>query len=354
MEKSFYDLPPEEILRNTKTKVYPDGSTASTFCNQYIFCDIIVKEKYKEEIEKYKAECKSQKEQEKENNKTNEIKRKYIKTEERERDDAIKRARDKCFDIARLNTWKYFITITFDGSKYESENPEFVMKKIRNYLHNKVKLSENKSFKFLLIPEYHKSGKIHCHALVSEIDTVDSGTRLVKGYPKPVKLETVEKRGLTVKQIVYNIPSWKYGFSTAIEINNSTAFAFYITKYITKGNKKIFGNYYWAGGGVVREPKIIYHNTDFESVPRSSFSKGYYSYKYQSNNCFIPDFENLSAKFNNIPDFLEYLDSDEFKNSDTSTRLESISQFFDRVYSDNYKKECDEYAEKNKSSHKRF
>lgn len=352
MEKSFYDLPPEEILRNTKTKVYPDGSTISTCCNQYIFCDSIVKEKYKEEIERYKEKCKSQKEQEKENNKTNEIKRKYIKAEERERDDAIKRARDKCFDIARLNTWKYFITVTFDGSKYESENPEFVLKKIRNYLYNKVKRTSD--FKYLLIPEYHKSGKIHCHALVSEIDTVDSGTRLVKGYPKPVKLETVEKRGLTVKQIVYNIPSWKYGFSTAIEIDNSTSFAFYITKYIIKGNKKIFGNYYWAGGGVVREPKIIYHNTDFESVPRSSFSKGYYSYKYQSNNCFIPDFENLSSKFNNIPDFLEYLDSDEFKNSDTSTRLESISQFFDRVYSDDYKKECDEYAEKNKSSHKRF
>lgn len=352
MLKSFFDLPSEEVLRNTKTKVYPDGSTVSIYCNHYIYTDDIVKEKYKDEIENYKAEIKSQKEQEKENNKTNEIKHKYISSEERERDDSIKRARDKCFDIARLNEWKYFITVTFKGSEYESKDPAFVMKKVRSYLRNKVQRSEN--FKYLLIPEHHKSGRIHCHALVSDIDTVDSGTRLVNGYAKPVKLETAEKRHLTVRNVVYNIPSWNYGFSTAIEIDNSTAFAFYITKYITKGNKMIFGNYYWSGGGVVREPKVIYSNTDFYSVPRSSYNGGCYSYKYQSNNLFIPDFEKLSAKFDNISDFLAYIDSEEYKNGNTFERLENVSQFLERVYSSDYKKECDDYAEKNINSHKEF
>lgn len=315
MEKSFYDLPAEEVLRNTKTKIYPDGSTSTTYCNQYIFIDQEIKEKYKDEIEQKKAERKSQKEQKKNKDTKTNVRKNNI--DNRERDDSIKRSRDKVFDIARLNQFEYFVTITFAGSEYEFENPEFVIKKVRNYLQNKVQRTKNtdKPFKYLLIPEKHKRGGIHCHALVSNIDLIDSGTRLVYGYSKPVKLDTVAKRNLKEKAVVYNIPSWKYGFSTAIKIDSSNAFAFYITKYIVKGNKKIFGQYYWSSRNCVREPQVIYHNTDFYSVNRSAVSKPWTSvkYKYNSNSFFIPEFDKLSSKFDDISDFLDYVYSDEYK-----------------------------------------
>lgn len=36
---NFYDLPPEVVLKNTKTKIYADGSSTTTYCNNYIFVD---------------------------------------------------------------------------------------------------------------------------------------------------------------------------------------------------------------------------------------------------------------------------------------------------------------------------
>ncbi len=127
-------------------------------------------------------------------------------------------------------------------------------KKLRRWLENQVK---RKDMKYLLIPERHKNGGIHCHALINDcFDMVDSGTRLVTGYNKPVTLKTIdEKKNLHVRNVVYNIPEWKYGFSTAIPVeNNSAALAFYITKNILqKGNNKIFGKYYWSSRNFVIE-----------------------------------------------------------------------------------------------------
>lgn len=320
MDSSFSDKTLQEcfdeIYYNTKTKRFPDGSTTTCYCNKYVFTDKNKLEEYSEIIEQklfdntfendniLSTETDTEKEQKKVN-KTN----KQNKTGEA-RSDSLKRAKDKVFDICRLNQFSYFITITFNGSEFDSKDPQFVMKKVRNWLQNLVK---RKGLKYILIPEYHKKGGIHCHALVNDVlDMVDSGTRLVQGYNKPVKLDTVDKRGLTVRNVVYNIADWKYGFSTAIKLDGNSAFYYYITKYVTKDNKMIFGNYYWSGGGVVREPEIIYSNTDFYSV--NSHSYGCYSkYKYQSNTFIIPDFDKLADKFDDISSFLDYIYSDDYK-----------------------------------------
>ncbi len=332
----YLDACAEDWNTNTKTKVFPDGSTNTTYCNsRFIFKDkeineiyssasrsVLIEEKARELdvslelaelwLKAFEMEQQEKRELEKEKRKLRISAASNIplKNVDRERDDILKRARDKCFDIARLNDWKYFITVTFKGSKFEFDDPEVVMKKIRSYLMHKV---QRNGMKYLLIPERHKKGGIHCHALVNDIDVVDSGTVLVEGYPKPIKRETALKRGSTIKQTVYNIPSWKYGFSTAIEIDNSTAFAYYVTKYITKGNKKIFGKYYWSSRNCIREPQIIYHNSDFDHITRSEFCKGQNKYKYNSNNLIIPDFDKLADRFDDISSFLDYIYSDEYK-----------------------------------------
>ena len=239
---------------------------------------------------------------------------KVSKEERGERTDILKRAKDKVFDIAFSNEWAYFLTITFNGSEYDFSNADFVKKKLRRWLENQVK---RKDMKYLLIPERHKNGGIHCHALINDcFDMVDSGTRLVTGYNKPVTLKTIEEKNLHVRNVVYNIPEWKYGFSTAIPVeNNSAALAFYITKYITKGNNKIFGKYYWSSRNCNRDPQIIYSNTDFDSVSKSAITKPYTSnqYKYNTNVNIIPNFEEASSRFDNIADFLDYIYSDEYR-----------------------------------------
>lgn len=84
----------------------------------------------------------------------------------------------------------------------------------------------------------------------------DSGTRSVTGYKKPLKLETMKRKGIPIEdgRTVYNLSAWdKYGFSTVEEICGNTDMIFgYITKYITKDLSKIFGNFYYAGGNLIR------------------------------------------------------------------------------------------------------
>ncbi|MBQ8966268.1 hypothetical protein [Ruminococcus sp.] len=188
------------------------------------------------------------------------------------RKDSLKRAKDCIFDIVYMNEWKYFITITFNGKDFERSEPKVIVNKLHNWLRSRV---QRKGLAYVLVPEYHKKGGIHCHALVNDCDLgfVDSGTRCVKGFNKPVKLETIRDKGLLEKsglsedelKVVYNITDWKYGFSTAIQTYGDPAnLAFYVTKYLTKDVKKIFGKFYWHSQNIVTKPDIEYLNTDFD------------------------------------------------------------------------------------------
>ena len=82
---------------------------------------------------------------------------------------------------------------------------------------------------YLLFPEYHKPRPgetecaIHFHMLANAdgLNLSDSGKQTKNG------------------QAIFNLSGWKYGFSTAIELDGRPAIIKYVTKYITKGNAKI-------------------------------------------------------------------------------------------------------------------
>lgn len=329
----------EELYKNTKTKIYPDGSVNTVYCDHPIFTDPQVKEKYSDEIAKHSDELRvffevaskldSEELAQLENCSPAELAELFEPKSEqgrevefekrkpsapRERSDSLKRSKDKVFDIVRLNDWKYFLTITFNGSEYDFKNPQFIKKKVRKWLENQV---QRCGLKYILIPEYHEKGGIHCHALINDaLEVVDSGTRIIAGYGKPVKVETVEKYHSEVLHVVYNVPKWKYGFSTAIEVTDSSGLAHYVTKYITKGNDKIFGKYYWAGGDIKREPQIVYTNTSFDSVQRPEHYKPYTSYVYKyASNFEVSNFDEVAERYDyDVSAMLEYLYSSEYRN----------------------------------------
>ena len=59
---------------------------------------------------------------------------------------------------------------------------------------------------------------------------------------------------------------WKYGFSTVIKLDGRSAIVKYVTKYITKGNAKIFGKFYLSGGRTLkREVPAEFLNIDYAS-----------------------------------------------------------------------------------------
>lgn len=209
--------------------MYPDGTSKITVCNKPIFKDSRYVSSSDSDDSKIVVS--------KPKNMTNEV-----------RPDSVKRAKEAVFDIALCNEWNYFVTLTLDFTKIDRYDSVAVSKAVIDWFKNMVKRHD---VLYLLLPEKHKDGAIHMHALMKgELDLDDSGKKTKDG------------------KVIYNLPQWIYGFSTAIEITGDPLYvAKYITKYVTKDMKKIFGKFYYAGGkGLQRKPSIKLYDIYYDSV----------------------------------------------------------------------------------------
>ncbi len=243
MPKSQYD-----IMHNTKIKTYPDGSQKITVATRPIF-----REKGWEQSNTPHVHVKVPRHQDP-NSET--------------RSDSLRRSVGKIYDIIAMNLdkFQYFVTLTFDPAKVDSKSTKEVISIMRQFLKN---MSNRHGLAYILIPEYHKSGMIHLHGLISNtLQLIDSGTRKARGYDKPMRIATIKRKGIALNEckMVYNLPQWKYGHSTAMEISGNGKMVFsYITKYITKDMEKIFGNFYYAGGEINRDAPVELTDMDYSS-----------------------------------------------------------------------------------------
>jgi hypothetical protein len=296
----------DKIIYNTKVKRYRDGSYTLTYCNRRVF----VNQGEKQEFIEF---CESEETEKSENTgkaKVTEIVNKFEasklsetpKKRKEERTDNMKRAVDKVYDLAFQNEWSYFMTITIDPEQFDRQDVKEVYKKLSAWLRNQV---SRKGLKYLLIPEQHKNGGIHAHALINDCFKLEhSGRYLYSG--KAYKSETLQKKGIDINLLkpVYNVPEWKYGFSTAIPVDGNPArLACYITKYITKDCKKIFGKYYLSSRNLNRDTEISLCNSEkFDELKNNPLYRGGMAFKYSS------DFRLDPNDDREVPDdILEYL-----------------------------------------------
>lgn len=221
------------------------------------------------------------------------------KSEWEKRKESDKRAVRKIEDIILLNPdMRNFVTLTFDLNKVQSNDRELVANVFTQWLKNQT---YRKGLKYVFVPEYHeKDNKIHFHGVINDALTfVDSGTRKVNGFHKPVRLSKIIrwlKAGriseADIGSVVYNVAEWQYGFSTAAQVEKSIKnVVLYVTKYITKdvmGKNKIFGKRYWSSRNVETLPPIKLENVSrdtFESLQLKEYKSPYdsKSYKYRNN-----------------------------------------------------------------------
>ncbi len=297
----------DKVLYNTKVKRYRDGSYSLTYCNRRIFVNQGEKEEFRKSLDLEETD----KAEDTGNEKVKEIVNKFESSQtttehkrkrKEERTDNIKHAVDRIYDIAFQNEWDYFLTITIDPEQFDSKDVKEVYKRLRNWLSDRVKL---KGLKYLLIPEQHKNGGIHAHALINDCFKLEhSGRYLYNG--KAYKAETLQKKGIDINLLkpVYNVPEWKYGFSTAIPVDGNPArLACYITKYITKDCKKIFGKYYLSSRNLNRDTEISLCNSEkFDELKNNPLYRGGMAFKYSS------DFRLDPNDNREVPDdILEYL-----------------------------------------------
>lgn len=187
---------------------------------------------------------------------------------------SARRARKRIFELM-LCTYELteFVTLTFDPKRVpDRADYNDLVKRFGRWLDNHVRRD---GLSYIFVPERHKDGAVHFHGMINAgvLRTVDSGTVRVPGHPKPIKAATADRYHIPLdqRQTVFNLPQWKYGFSTLIHVDcDRAACCGYIAKYCTKQNKA--GGRYYLHGGKVREFESEYFDTDFEQVSGDGFA----------------------------------------------------------------------------------
>lgn len=196
---------------------------------------------------------------------------------------SMRRAKTNIRDLGLSNDWRYFVTLTLDQSRIDRYDVKEITRHLNHWLDNQVR---REGLVYVLVPERHKDGAIHFHGLFNGALTAeDSGT--VDYMGKPRKPRTARQRASWLENgghVVYNLPAWGWGFSTAIELyGDREAAVGYVVKYIGKQMQpdgmgglrpgKIGGRWYYSGGDLLR-PAVSWCDLEpgaFEKLPGFCF-----------------------------------------------------------------------------------
>ena len=177
---------------------------------------------------------------------------------------AKRRARSAVSDLALSNEFRYFVTLTLAPDKINRYDAAEVTRKLNNWLDNRVRRD---GLAYVLVAERHKDGAIHFHGFFNgALPVEDSGT-IDLGGGKPKRPRSAAQRAAWLAQggrIVYNLPGWSLGFTTAIELYGERRAAVgYVCKYITKASGKVGGRWYYSGGALQR-PSVELCRVEFD------------------------------------------------------------------------------------------
>ena len=132
---------------------------------------------------------------------------------------SLSASKNRIYNIARSNTWQWFITLTFDRNNNDSSDYEIVTRRLKTFL-NHLQQRKCPDMKYLIVPELHADKEhYHFHGLLSNVDNLRfcfSGKFDKKENP------------------IFNILDWTYGFTTATQVKDTNRASSYITKYVTK------------------------------------------------------------------------------------------------------------------------
>lgn len=180
---------------------------------------------------------------------------------------AQRRARTQVRDLAMCNEFRYFVTLTLDAQRVDRYDVKAVTRKLNQWLDNAVR---RRGLKYVLVPELHKDGAVHFHGFFNDALRVeDSGTVIPPQGGKPRRPRGDKQRQAWLEgggHVVFNLPQWTLGFTTAIELyGDYSAAVGYVCKYISKEQTKVGGRWFYHGGDL-RTPDVSYDDRDIEDV----------------------------------------------------------------------------------------
>ena len=150
--------------------------------------------------------------------------------------ESFARSKRTVIDYGMNNDFDFFVTITFDGKKVDRYNSHSVLRKLQNALKDYRRFYDC-DFAYVLVPERHADGAIHCHGLF-----------------KIGRTDLVERHFDVKRRCVYYRIEFFYRrlgrFRMDKIATNATYVSAYITKYMTKENERIFQRRYICSKGL--------------------------------------------------------------------------------------------------------
>ena len=184
---------------------------------------------------------------------------------------SVSRSRARVFELAMCNEFHFFCTFTqsaelrdrFDLNAFRKD---FTML-VRNTNRNRT---EEDKIRYLLIPEQHKDGAWHMHGLLNGLTSSDLREfKVSENIPKRMK-DRIRKGEKIYDWTAYRR---KFGYFMCENVQNSTACAKYVTKYISKDLQKSVrdsgAHLYFASQGLKGRDCIV--KNSFEKCPFSEW-----------------------------------------------------------------------------------
>lgn len=182
---------------------------------------------------------------------------------------SMRRARAQLRRLALSNCFDYFVTLTLDAQRIDRYDGAAVTKALNQWCNNMVK---RHGLRYILVPEMHEDGAFHFHGFMggAGLVTVDSGTIKLPGVKKPRRPRSAAERARWLAEggrIVYNLPQWGLGFTTAMELYGTYSAAVgYCCKYIGKQQgQRPLGRWYYSGGALAK-PEKDWMTFDYRSL----------------------------------------------------------------------------------------
>lgn len=189
-------------------------------------------------------------------------------------EESLIRSKRMVFEYAFSNDWDYFCTFTIDSEKYDRYALNEYHKKFSQWIRDFFRKKHGLNVQYVCIPEQHKDGAWHEHALISGIPLEH-----LREFKLTEKLPKYIRKKLKNNEKIYTCPAYekKFGYCTFEPVRNSEACAKYITKYITKDlassvsalNAKI----YYVSRGLKKAEKIAVGH--YQGVPLYDYSNIY-------------------------------------------------------------------------------
>lgn len=154
----------------------------------------------------------------------------FEKDKERSSYVSMQRSKKMVYNYALSNEWDWFVTMTFNPKKVNRYDYASCEKALKTFLDATRRICPG--MRYIFVPELHEDGAFHFHGLLSDCPG----------------LQFVFSGKIKNRRRIFNIPGYRYGFTTATKVSDSRKSAGYLCKYITKALCQVSANKkrYWT------------------------------------------------------------------------------------------------------------